>query len=90
MVESIRAARTIFVGEIRRSDRVVSGKERARLRSVRTPPSTKKAGAPEPLKDGERASQRRLKDQAATDEHLREQAKTEVEEHPYLDTEGAE
>ncbi len=57
---------------------------------MRTPTSTKKAGATEPPRDGERAKQKQLKDEAAADEHLREQAKTEVEERPYLDTEGSD
>jgi hypothetical protein len=34
--------------------------------------------------------QRAARKAANRDENLREQAKTEVEEHPYLDTEGGE
>ena len=44
--------------------------------------SKKRAGKPEKKSDPKR-------DQAA-DEVLREQAKTETEERPYLDTEGGE
>lgn len=44
----------------------------------------------EPLKDGERIKQKQLKEEAAADQHLREQAKTELEERPYLDTEGSD
>jgi len=34
--------------------------------------------------------QRATREAAVTDRHLREQVKTEVEQRPYLDTEGGE
>ena len=55
---------------------------------MRTERPTQKAPEPAPKAPTEREKQ--LRDAAASDPVLREQSMREVEEHPYLDTEGAD
>jgi hypothetical protein len=58
---------------------------------MRSKRSTKNpADAADSRDEQERGRQKKLKEEAASDEVLREQTRTEVEERPYLDTEGGD